>query len=183
MQRVGEEIETSRGDHFGVELAQRSRTGVARIGEQRFLPGGSLLVDGCKGAVGDQGFAAHLHPGRRLVQVQLEWNRRDRAHVGGDVLPLLAIASRGSSHQHAVLVAQGQGVAVDLQFTDHGQGRRRYAYCRLPIEHFEQPPIPTAQLIGAEGVVEAEQGNAVGNAAESLRRGRTHALGRTLGND
>ena len=91
---------------------------------------------------------------------------------------MLSVAAGGRPHQDAVLVAEGEGVAVDLQLTDH---RQRGA--RLAIEHLEQAAVPGLELAGVEGVVEAEQADAVAHAAEARRRCSPHALGGAIGAD
>ena len=77
-----------------------------------------------------------------------------------------------------MLVAQGQGIAVDLEFAD-----KLPALALALLQLTSQPFIPGLQLLGVERVVEAEQPDAVFNAAESCRWRPPHALGRTVGAD
>ena len=90
-----------------------------------------------------------------MVQLQAQRHALDRAHVGGDVLAPFAIAAGGGPHQQALLVAEGQGVAVDLQFAHHRQRGLDLTAGGLAIEHLEQAAVPGLQVVGAEGVVEA----------------------------
>ena len=105
----------------------------------------------------------------------------DRAHVGGDLLTPLAVAPGGGPHQHAVLVAEGQGIAIDFQLTHHRQRWQRLTRRRGAIQNLEQAAVPVLQLLKREGVVEAEQADAVLHAAEAVGRLPPHSLGRTVG--
>ena len=181
MHRVGEEVQTPRRHHLGIELAQGAGTGVARVGEQRLAALGPLPVDRLEHRIGDQRLAAHLQPGGRIRQLQPQRHALDRAHVGGDLLALLAVAAGGGPHQHAVLIAQGQGVAVDLELAHHRQGRQRFAGGGGAIEHLQQAPVPGLELLEAEGVIEAEQRDAVPHADEAVGRRAAHPLGGAVG--
>ena len=107
VQGVGKEIKPPGRHHLGVELAQGAGAGVAGVGKKGVAALAPLGVDRRKGAVGDQGFTPHLHPGRRLLELQPQGHRGDRAHVGGDLLTALAVAAGGGPYQHAVFVAEG----------------------------------------------------------------------------
>ena len=112
-----------------------------------------------------------------MGQLQPQGHAGDCAHVGGDLLAPLAVPPGGSPHQQAVLVAQGQGVAIDLELPHHLQGRQGGARVSLAVEHLEQAAIPGLQVFEAEGVIKAEQADAVLHAGEALRRGAAHPLG------
>ena len=115
---VSEEVQPPGGHHLGVELPQGARAGIAGIGKEGFAALLAFSVDDLKGAVGDEGFAAHLHPGRWLLELQPQRHRLDGAHVGGDLLTAAAITAGGGAHQHPIGVAQGQGIAIDLELAD-----------------------------------------------------------------
>ena len=70
VQGVGEEIQPPRRYYFWIQLAQGAGAGVAGVGKQGLAAGRPLGVDGSKGVIGDQGFAAHLHPGRWVLELQ-----------------------------------------------------------------------------------------------------------------
>ena len=118
MNRVGKEVQPSGGHHLGVELTQGARAGIAGIGKEGLAALLALGVDGFKGVVGDEGFAAHLHPGRWLLELQPQRHRLDGAHIGGDLLTAAAITAGGGAHQHPIGIAQGQGIAIDLELAD-----------------------------------------------------------------
>jgi len=117
--------------------------GLANSGSSRLA---RSALNGREGAIGDQGFAAHLQPLRRIVQQQAQGHALDCAHIGGDLLAGFAVAAAGGPHQHATLVAQGQGVAVDLKFAHHRQRCGGFPEGSGPIEHLQQPPVPGLQL-------------------------------------
>ena len=181
MQGVGEEVEPPGRHHLRIELAQGAGAGVAGVGEGGLAAGDPFGVDRREGGIGDQGLAPHLHPGRRIGQLQAQGHALDRAHVGGDLLAPLAVAPGGGPHQHAVRVAQGQGIAIDLQLPHHRQRRQRFPRRRGAIQNLEQAAIPGLQLLQGEGVVEAEQADPVLHVAEALGRLPPHPLGRTVG--
>ena len=137
-------------------------------------------VDGGESAIGNEGLAAHLHPGGWVLQLQAQRHTLNRAHVGGDVLAAFAIAAGGGPHQQALLVAEGQGIAVDLEFAHHRQCGLGLTGGGLAIEHLEQAAVPGLQIVGAEGVIEAQQADAVGHAREPLCRGSPDPLRGTV---
>ena len=56
-----------------------------------------------------------LHPFNRS---ELLRERRDRRHVGGDILTDAAVAARGSLHEVTAFIAQAHRQAIDLQLAD-----------------------------------------------------------------
>ena len=101
-------------------------------------------------------------------------DRRDRAHVGGDVLALEAVAARRRLNEFAVLVAQAAGEPVDLGLGDHRQRRVR--------GHSEKAPHAGAKfldLLIVEDVAERKHRHGVADLGELLRRRRADlAIGR-----
>ena len=176
MDRVREEVQPPGGHHLGIQLPQGAGAGIAWVGEQRFSALPSLGIDRREGVIGDEGFAAHFHPLRWIVDLQPQRNRADGAHVGGDLLTATPVAAGGRTLQYAVAVTQCQGVAVDLELADHRQARARGA-----VEHLQQSLLPGAEVLTAEGVVQAEQANAVIHAGEPLAGWAADALGGAVG--
>ena len=76
-----------------------------------------------------------------------------------------------------MLITEGKGIAVDLQFTHHGQGWRWLARARFTVEHPQQPGVPGPQFVCVEGVIEAEQANAVAHTLKALSWSPANALG------
>ena len=176
MQGVSEEVEPPGGHHFWIELPQGSGAGVAGVGEQGLTALVPLGVDRRKRAIRDEGLTTHLHPFRRIFDLQAQRNRTDGAHIRGDLFTAAAISPGGSSFEHAMPVTEGQGVAVDLQLAHHLQG-----CVGGSVQNFEKPLVPGAEVVAVEGVVEAEQTNAVLHAAEPICRCSSHALGGAIG--
>ena len=120
MQRVGKEIKSPSRHHLGIQLPQRAGAGVAGVGEQGVAAGCPFVVDRREGVIGDEGFPAHLHPFRWIVDLQPQRDRTDGAHIGGDLLTAAAIAAGCCPLQHPMAVAQGQGIAVNLELAHQG---------------------------------------------------------------
>ena len=172
MQGVGEEIEAPGGDHLRIQLAQGAGAGVARIGEQCLATAFPFVVDGRERVIRDEGFAPHLHPFGRVIDLQAQGDRGDRAHVGGDLFTAAAISPGGGAFQHTAVVTQCKGVAIDLQFSDHLQ-----RCVGGPVDHLEQPFVPGVEVVAVEGVIQAQQPDPVLHAGEALCRSTPHALG------
>ena len=96
----------------------------------------------------------------------------DGAHIGGDLLTAAAITAGGGAHQHPIGVAQGQGIAIDLELADVLALKLRAVLQLAP-----QASIPGLQFFGVEGVIEAEHANAVLNACEPLSGRAAYPLG------
>ena len=112
---IGEEAERSRSRDFWIELAQRARGRVARVGEdllsRRFLP----LVQRQKGGFRHVNLAADFAHIRRVFAAQLLRNVGERSHIRADVFAFGAVAAGCSAHQASAFVAQRAGQAVDLR--------------------------------------------------------------------
>jgi hypothetical protein len=119
---VGEEAQRPRGGDARVELAHRSRGGVAWVHEG-FLPGGELLL-----VQSLEGVAPHVHLAAHVDELgvhaaQAQRNLADGADAVRHVLAGFAVAARGRLHQQAALVAQVDGKAVELQLRGILDGR------------------------------------------------------------
>ncbi len=116
---VGEKPQRTSGGHRGIELAQRTGRGVARIGES--LAAGGLLARVESGEIGLRhvDFAANLQ-GLRPV-VDMFGDVRKGAQVGGDVLAGGPVAAGRAPHEAAVFVAKRHRKAVDLRLCHHLQ--------------------------------------------------------------
>ena len=102
-----------RGGQRRVELANRAGGRVARVHEGRLAGRGALLVQAGERRQRQVDLAAHLQQRRGVLHAQR--NRADRAQVLGHVLAHLAVPAGGAAHQHAVLVDERDGEAVDLR--------------------------------------------------------------------
>ena len=175
-QRVGEIIEASRGGYGGVEHAQRTGGGVARIHESQLFGGQALGVEALEGAAGHDHFAAHFEcvrhaGGGRRRGVDRQGQRTDSSGVGGDDLAGHAVAAGETDGEAASAVAHRHRDAVELEFADVNEGFDSGQLARAAVE------VP--QLLFVESVVEAEHCRGVlgflrsraRRAADPLRRG------------
>ena len=135
-----------------------------------------LLVERREGASRHEDLAAHLErrPGRVLLEA--EGDGADRAQVGGDVLAGRAVAARRPAYEATLLVAQADGEPVDLQLADV----RDRTVLRSQAETAPDARVELAQLVGAEGVAEAEHGRLVPHRREAALDRGPHALGRRV---
>ena len=139
-------VQAARAGHVGIQIAQRARSGIARI-LQRLLRRFIVLIQHGKL---HKSFAVHLHAAG-------EWNfQRDRAdghRLRQNGFAGHAVAARGGLHQIAVFVGQIDGQPVELmlhhvfQFAKSGlpaqliRALRPFAQCidRLRLAHAPQP--------------------------------------------
>ena len=103
---IGKEPQRPRRCDLGIQLPQRSRRGIARIGKLfvRFL--GLPRVQRGEIGMAHIDFAAHFQNFGRTGQTL--GNIGDGAGVGGDILTHLAIAARRGLHQPALNISQAQ---------------------------------------------------------------------------
>src|SRR5690606_17102277 len=102
---------TLRGD-TRIELTQKTRRRIARIDEHLGIGSTLLLVEALEIGTLHQHLAAHLeHIG---TGCNAQWNRANGAHIGRDIFTNLAVAACRRLHQHAFLVTQIDGEAVEL---------------------------------------------------------------------
>ena len=158
---VSEEGERPACGDARVELAQRAGGEVARIGVDRLS---RLRLAGVeRGEIGmaHVDLAARLeNPWRAFEPVR---DRLHRAHVGGHVLALVAVAARRRPHEFAVLVAQIAGEPVDLRLGDEGK--------RRAVAQTQKAPHPGAELLHfliGEDVAERQHRDRVANLGEFL---------------
>ena len=109
--------------------------------------------------------------------MQAQRDGAHRAQVGGHVLAGAAVAARRAAHEAAALVAQADRQPVDLELADVGHRR----VVRPASQSLANPGVELAELIGAEGVAEAEHGHVVPDRWEAaLHRGADALGGRVL---
>ena len=115
-----------------------------------------------------------------MIEVQSQRNRSDGAHIRSDLLTLFAVPAGGAPGQQPVLVTEGEGIAIDLEFPNHGQRRQGSFSTWFFVEHLQQAGVPAAQFFRAEGIVETEQRDAVSHAGESFGGRSSHPLSRAV---
>src|SRR5207253_1566103 len=96
-----------------------------------------LLVDAFEVGQAQEDLAAYLQPLRRIVAAQALRDAPDRADVGGDVLPHVAVAAGGPAGQPPALVDQRDRHPVDLRLADVG---------RLPPEPLLHALVPGGEI-------------------------------------
>ena len=117
---IGKKAQGAGGGDAGIQLAQRPSGGVAGVGKDLVTIGRLPGVQRSEIGMGHIDLAAHLHHLRRAGDVL--GNIGNCAGIVGDVFAHRAIPARGRLHQHAPLIAQGQGQPVDLGLGRKGQG-------------------------------------------------------------
>ena len=119
---IGEEAQRPLRGDARIDLAQRARRRIARVGVDHLarlrLP---FVQRGEIGAVHID-LAARLQYGGRIA-LQPVRNVGDRAHIGGNILALEPVAARRGQHEFALLVAQRAGEPVDLRLRREGERR------------------------------------------------------------
>lgn len=131
----------------GVLLPQRTRRGVAGVGERWFPRLDEPGVDGGETVEVEEHLPAHLEELRHALARELVRDVADGADVVGDVLARPAVAARDAAHEAAALVHQVDRQAVDLRFAQVPG-----ALADLLLDACG----PLRQLVEGEGVVEAE---------------------------
>ena len=164
-----------RGGQRGVELANRTGRRVARVHEGRLAGRGPLLVQAGERRQRQVDLAAHLQQRRGVLHTQR--NRADRAQVLGHVLAHLAVPAGGAAHQHAVLVDERDGEAVDLRLGHEVHVAHLHALAReiaLAAHH------PRGQLLLVARVGEREHRLEVRHLAELVERLASDPLSRRV---
>ena len=175
---VAEKAQLTRGGDARVELAQAAGGGVARVGE--FLLAGVALARVQFGKIHlvHQHFTAHLQHPRDDAAVQPQRNRAHCADVDGDVFTGGAVAARGGLHEHAVLVAQTDRQAVELEFT----GVVDWAVELAGVQAFAHRAIEAVDVFRRKAVSQRQHRHAVNDLLElGNRRGADATRRRILG--
>ena len=157
---VGPHRQLTGGGHGGVFLPQASGPGIARVGRHglRFFAGCHahlvflkfFLAKPLEGWLRHIDLATHLEHGccrRSGCFAEPSRHTADGAHIGGDVFAHLAVAARGSLHEHSVFKSNAEGQAIDFQFTNEA--------CCLACQTLGDSVTPGSQLIDIHRIVEA----------------------------
>ena len=157
-QLIDRHVQRALGGDSRILLAHRAGRRVTRIGEQpqralalgrqRLVLLGDPRVHLLEALLGHEDLAAHLETAR-WIALELVRHGRDAANVGRDVLAAPTVAARRRLHQPPLFVDQRDRQPVDLRLGDIGE--------RLEVQQLRGAPPPLAQLVGVEGVAQAEQ--------------------------
>ncbi len=162
---VGEEAERTRRRHRGIELAQRARRGVARIGENRAARGRLPLVELQERRFRHIDFAAHLADFGHALAAQLLRHVLERPDVRGHVLADGAVAARRRMDECSALVAQRAGQPVDLRL-----GRERELLLGGQPEKAADALDEIDHVLVRESIAEREHRHRVPDLCELFRR-------------
>src|SRR5690606_23272071 len=113
--REAEEAKRTPGSHSRVELAERPRRSVARVGEDRLPLGDPLFVELLEAVEGEVALAADLDELRGIALVQAERDVAHGAQVRRHILADPPVPARGSGDEHPVAVCQTDRGAVYLE--------------------------------------------------------------------
>ena len=122
-QAIGKKAQAPLGRDGRVQLAHATGRRIAWVDKGFFAFGtlrnlfALLFIQGFKIGAAHIDLAAHFQHGRRIRR-QPERYLVNGADVLRHVFAHLAIAPRGGLHQHAVLITQAHGQAVELEFGD-----------------------------------------------------------------
>ena len=177
-QTIGKEAQRALGGDAGVELAQRAGGGVARVHKGLAALLTLALVQALEGVAPHIDLAAHLQH-RRRAAIQPQRDLADGADVLRDVLAGLAVAARGGLHQHALLIAQVHGQAVELQLG------RVFDLCIRQVQP-KLAPHPGVKGLGpgCRGVglgMNRQHGHRMAHRRQFGQGGGAHAQGRAVG--
>ena len=172
---VAEEVERAGRGDGRVELFERARGSVARVGEQRFFGLGAPVVQLPERGFGKEDFAAHFEPRRwrfRPLGEQGQRNRADGLQVGGDVFARDAVPARRTDGERAARIDQLHGHAVDFWLGHVLDWAVRFQEAQHALVKFLH------LLLGGD-VAERQHGQAVPHLAElGQRRGADFPGGR-----
>ena len=144
---VHEDVEPPRGADLGIQLAQGSGGGVARIREGLETVFQAVAVHPRELVQGHEDLASDLQDVGGIARAQAQRDRAHGAQVVGDVLPDMAIPSGRAPPEDAVLIEQLDGDAVVFQLDRVGDGL-------IGLEQAANPRVERLDLLRADGVVE-----------------------------
>ena len=188
---VAPERQSALGRHPGVLLAQRASGRIARIDVGLLAPLSLAGVEPLEGGATQDHLAPGLQHGWR-VSAQTDRYVGDGPHRVGDVLAGAAVAPGGGPDQHAALVADRYGQAVELQLhrvridrrvLQGRQGLLAARAGRAGRQGAVHPLVPGSQLLDVEGVVQRHHGRLVAHRREGGVGRCPDPLGRRVGMD
>ena len=156
-------------------MAQRPRGSVARVLVGVLAGLGPAFVQGLEVAVVDQRLAANGEERRRRAPIlaQAQGHGADRANVLRHALASAAVAPRDRADQHAVLVHQLQGGAVQLGLEDVAHLAR--------VEGLSEPVVEAPHIAQLVGRVKRQHRGRVLDSGQLVPWSRAHAVGRRVG--
>src|SRR5215210_1735952 len=170
---VAEDAQRSRGGDPGIQLPDRARRQVARVGERPLSLGLLAPVELLEPVQRYVDLAPRLkHLG--VIPREPLGDRPDGPQVGRNVLADGAVAARGAPHEEPVLVAQGDREAVYLEL---GNVARLFVFPKEAAD----PGIPLVEVFELAGVRQREHRHGVTDLFELFQGFGTHPLRRGVG--
>ena len=175
---VGEKIQAALRGDGGIEHADGSGGGVARIDED-FAAGLLLLaVERVEGFAGHHDFAAHFKGGGKFHFFQgggidAQRDRANRFYVRRDFFSGGAITAGNASDKEAIFILQGDAEAVEFVFGD--------VLDVFPAAAFAHAAVPIAEGVVGKSVVEAEHGAGVAHGGKTFAGRAAYADGGRIG--
>ena len=151
--RVAPQRQRSVGGELRIELADRAGGRVARVHERRQPRLGPPLVERSEVGQRHVDLTADLDQRRRIVIVEPQRDRADRAEVVGHVLADFPVSAGRAALEHAVAIDQRDRQAVDLGL---GDVLELGVVDPLPRQVVAHPLDPRPQLVRGAGVGERE---------------------------
>jgi hypothetical protein len=156
-------------------LAEASGGRIPRIRKRALSLRREFLVELFERAVGEVDLTPDLEECRRVGDSQAPRDVADRAQVRRDVLSGPPVTPRCALHEYAILVREGHGDPVDLEFARIASDPR--------TESSLHAPGPRLELLLREHVVEREHRGPVRHGGEQRCRSEADRLRRAVGRD
>ena len=118
---IGKDAQIPFAGNFRIELSERARGGVARVGKGFFARRGIFFVKHKKVGFRHVNFAAHFQHFRRVGYLLRQFG--NGFQVFGNVFAFTPVAAGGSLYENAVFVSGGKGQTIDFGFTHKGNVR------------------------------------------------------------
>jgi hypothetical protein len=167
---VGEQAEPTTGDHFRIQLLERSGRRVPGIRVRL-----EALVTSSRVQVVEVG-AQHVHLSahfERSILADAQRQCSDRLEVRGDVVAHAAVAAGGAALEHTVTVAEGHSDPVELEL--------HVVTKRLPGQPFAYATVELPHLALVISIRERPHRNRVRNRVETIERRPADPLRRRVG--
>ena len=166
---ITEEPQRPCGGHSRILLPKASRRAIARVHHGTLASRFGLGVEGEEVFLAQIDFTAYLEEPWQITSQPLG-HILDFAHIGGNVLAGVSVASRRAANQSAIFVHETQRHAIDLWLA--GQ----FDFTGDP-EPFLAAPVPAIKFVIIRCLAKREHGWLVGNFGEGLGRRASDAQG------
>ncbi len=179
---IGVERQRSRCGDMRVELPQRSRRTIARIGEWPAVLTQHARVVRIEAGLGHEHFAPDFQHPRPATAAQLQQNGFHGAQVGADILAGGTVAAGRALHEYAVFVTQADREPVEFGLhREFGIGNPEpLLHPTHEITHFVIRVHALGCVGVSEGIGQRQHRDGVAHPGKTGRRSCTHAPGRRI---